>query len=302
LLSVDILTADGDLLHASETTNSDLFWGMRGAGHNFGIVTSFQFKLNDLRPDVARMLLLFSPDRADEVTTFIDQFLEEATRDLFVSLAFMLSPGEAPFPEQLAGQPALAVSLMHFGSEEAAERELESFVELGGWELARARIPYLELQTMFDEANAWGKRFYMKSGFMGEVRPGFVDTCLKAMEGSPREDGADNMVGVWAWGGAIADVDEGATAFSGRTAKYWLGPETIWHHASEDSAHFSWGRSTMEALSSFLSSGNYINDIADSGESLVKAAYGEPKYRRLVDLKRTYDPKNFFSLNQNIRP
>jgi hypothetical protein len=146
---------------------------------------------------------------------------------------------------------------------------------------------------------AWGKRFYMKGGFLAALSEGFVESGLEQVGEAP---GVECGVGLWAQGGAIARVDEGATAFNGRQAPFWLGVEAAWEDPSLDQAHKDWGRATMDALSPFTAEGHYVNDVVEAGDDVARGIYGDAKYDRLVELKRAYDPDNVFRLNQNIRP
>ena len=146
---------------------------------------------------------------------------------------------------------------------------------------------------------AWGKRFCMKGGFLAALSSGFVDIGLEQIAAAP---GDECWVGLWAQGGAIARVADDAMAFTGREAPFWLGVEAAWDDPSLDGAHREWGRVTMDALTPFTAEGHYVNDMMETGDDVARGVYGDAKYDRLVQLKRTYDPDNVFRLNQNIRP
>jgi FAD/FMN-containing dehydrogenase len=154
------------------------------------------------------------------------------------------------------------------------------------------------MQGAGDETFAWGKRFYMKGGFLDDLSDGFLDVAVEHMHRAPGEV----SVGLWAQGGAIARVPDDATAFTGRSAAFWLGVEATWENPSRDHEFVAWSREAWDALKPFTTAGTYVNDLVESREDLARAAYGDAKYERLVELKRTYDPDNVFRLNQNIKP
>jgi FAD/FMN-containing dehydrogenase len=158
---------------------------------------------------------------------------------------------------------------------------------------------YLELQSMNDEAMAWGKRFYMKGAFLADLTDASVAAALSTVEDVP-SPGAS--ITLWAHGGAIARVPEDAMAFTGRGAACWLGVESEWDHPADDDEHVAWARQAMAALEPFTAAGHYVNDMVETGEDVARRVYGAAKYDRLVDLKRRYDPDNVFRLNQNVRP
>jgi len=284
LLSVDIVTADGRMLHVSDDENADLFWGIRGAGANFGVVTSFELKLHPVGPTVTQGFALHPTDRLPKVAALFREFVATAS---------------APFPPAMAGRGYVAVGATHSGSPADAKHALWPLRGLNPVLDTFGPKPYLALQSMNDEAMAWGKRFYMKTGYIDEVSDAALEVCAAQVAVAP---GGDCEVGLWAQGGAIARVAENAMAFTGREAGYWLGIEAFWSDPAEDDAHIAWGRATMAALKPFTRPGNYINDVVESDVSAVRAAYGDEKYERLVALKRAYDPDNAFRLNQNIRP
>ena len=187
----------------------------------------------------------------------------------------------------------------HFGSQEEAEtdlrrlrQELEPLVDTFGAK------NYVSVQKMSDEAMAWGKRFYMKGGFMADLTGEAIDNAVRQVAEAP---GGGELT-LWAQGGAIANLPDDAAAFAGRHAAFWLGIESAWLEPARDGANIAWGRDTMAALKPFTVAGQYVNDVVESGEDVVRGIYGNAKYERLRTLKRAYDPQNVFRLNQNIRP
>jgi FAD/FMN-containing dehydrogenase len=295
--SVELLAADGEVVRASEEENPDLFWGIRGAGPNFGIVTSFEFALHPVGPDVVQGWAAYPIDRAHEMAARFRAFAASAPDDVFASYALMMAGPDDPWAD-LAGQPVVVLGGAHLGSAEAAERDLRPLRD--GRPVHDSIHPktYLTMQGADDETFAWGKRFYMKGGFLDELTDGFLDASLDHMTRAPGEVN----IGLWAQGGAIARLPEEATAFTGRSAAFWVGVESQWTEPERDDEFVAWSREAWDALKPFTTAGTYVNDLVETSEALARAAYGDAKYDRLVALKRAYDPDNVFRLNQNIRP
>jgi hypothetical protein len=295
LLSVDLLTADGRLVHASEEENPDLFWGIRGAGANFGVVTSFEFRLHPIGPQMVHGWTVHPIDRAHELGALFREFSRSAPAEVFSSFALALGGPDDPWP---AGQPVVVLGGAHCGPADAAERELRPLRDGQPLQDTIETKTYLDMQGAGDETFAWGKRFYMKGGFLDELTDEFLDVAVDHMGRAPGEV----SVGLWAQGGGIARVSDDATAFSGRSAAFWLGVESTWEDPSKDDEYVSWSREAWDALKPFTTAGTYVNDLVESSEELARAAYGDAKYERLVELKRAYDPDNVFRLNQNVKP
>jgi FAD/FMN-containing dehydrogenase len=300
LVSVDVVTARGDLLHVSDDENADLFWGMRGAGANFGIATSFEFRLHPIGPMVTAGAVVYPAERVREVAALAREVARSAPRQMSLTIGFAKAGGEPPFAPEMAGKPIVAIGSTHFGDEREADqdlrrmrRELEPLVD------TFATRTYLSVQKLFDDEMAWGKRFYMKGGFMNELSDEAAETCVEQVAAA---SSGDFSIGLWTQGGAISDVAEDATAFMGRGAAFWFDIEALWLEPARDAANIAWARSASAALKLFSTAGHYVNDVVESGEDVVRGIYGDAKYDRLRALKRTYDPDNVFRLNQNIRP
>ena len=297
LLSVDLVTADGRLLYASDEENADLFWGMRGAGPNFGIVTSFRFRVHPLGPAVTQGWVAHPIERAHDVAALYGELATTVPDELWLSLGFGIVGADDPWPD-LVGQPVVTLGVCHCGSEDAAERDLRPVRRNSPVADTIERRSYLAVQSASDETMAWGKRFYMKGGYGNDLTPALVDTCVEQIRAAPGEC----TIGFWAQGGAIGRVPADAMAFTGRDAGHWIGVEAFWEDPAGDEAHVGWGRTAWDALTPYTTAGHYVNDVVETGESVVRAIYGDAKYERLVGLKRTYDPDNVFRLNQNVQP
>jgi FAD/FMN-containing dehydrogenase len=299
LLSVDLVTADGELRHVSDEDDADLFWGLRGAGANFGIATAFEFRLHPIGPNVTTAVVVFPIERAREAAALYRDLARSAPDYMHLALNFANAPGGRAATPGLRGNATVAVGAAHFGEQRDAERDLRRF--RGQIEpLAETVTPstYLAIQQMGDEEMAWGKRFYMKGAFLDELSDAVVDKAAEHVSAAPGEC----SIGLWAQGGVIANVAEGAMAFTGRGAAHWLGAEAFWADKERDGEHVEWGRSAMAALKPFTTAGHYVNDVVEQGDAVVRAIYGDAKYDRLRALKRAHDPDNVFRLNQNIRP
>ena len=293
LRSVELVTADDRVLTVSADEEPELFWGMRGAGANFGVVTSFEFALHDMGPVVTQGFVDFPAERAPEIAARVREYLETAPDEVMVSFGVTFG---APEDGELAGRPIVFVGATHSGRTEEAEDALRPLRDLGPVTDTFRRVNYVALQTSGDEDMAWGKRFYMKGAFLAELSDAFVDAAV-ANATTPL-----GAITLWAHGGAVSRVPEDAMAFTGRSAACWLGVEADWTQPSDDARLIDWGRTTMEALKPFTASGHYVNDVIETGRDVVRGIYGEAKYERLVALKRRFDPDNVFRLNQNIEP
>ena len=299
LISVDLVTADGVLRRVSDEEDPELFWGLRGAGANFGIATAFEFRLHPIGPNVTTAVVVFPIERARDAAALYRDLSRSAPHHMHLGLNFATAPGGRAATQAPRGNATVAVGAAHFGDPKDAERDLGRL--RGQIEpVAETVTPttYLALQKMSDEEMAWGKRFYMKGAFLDEPSDAFADSAAEQVAVAPGEC----SIGLWAQGGAIADVAADATAFSGRGAAHWVGAEVLWVDKGQDHDHIAWGRAAMAAMKPYTTAGNYVNDVVEQGDEVVRAIYGDRTYGRLRDLKRTYDPDNVFRLNQNIRP
>ena len=292
LLSVDLVTVDGRQLRASEEENPDLFWGLRGAGANFGIATAFEFRLHELAWPVTFGALVHPIERAAELAARFRDVVESGPDELWAGF------GMGPDSD---GRPMARVAVLHSGRPEQAMRDLAELRAFGPPLLdSIAPKPHLVPQTMADEEQAWGQRFAMKSAFVRALDDDLVALCVDHLQRAPA--GGESGFSVWAGGGAIARVPEDSTAFTGREGAYWLAAETLWHDADRDDEFRPWARDAIAAAEPWSTEGRYVNDVAETGTDVVRSVYGPAKYERLAALKREWDPDNVFRLNQNIPP
>jgi FAD/FMN-containing dehydrogenase len=299
LLSVALVTADGALRHVTEESDPELFFGIRGAGANFGIATGFEFRLHPIGPKVTTAVVVFPIERAREAAALYRELSRSAPDHMHLGLNFATAPGGRASTASARGNATVAVGVAHFGDPKDVDRDLRALRgHVDPIAETVAQTTYLALQRMSDDEMAWGKRFYMKGAFFDDLPDAAVDLAAAHVSRAPGEC----SIGLWAQGGATANVAEEATAFAGRGAAHWVGAEVFWTDKERDADHITWGRAAMAALKPYTAAGNYVNDIVEQGDDVVRAIYGDAKYERLRALKRKLDPENVFRLNQNIRP
>jgi FAD/FMN-containing dehydrogenase len=299
LRAVELVTADGRLVRASATEEPDLFWGMRGAGWNFGIATAFEFDLQPFGPDLHRGLLTYPATAAREVWEVFRDYAADAPDA--VSLIYGIAPPEAAGDDagSASRDPIVLVSFNHSGRADAVEPDTAG-LRRGPEPLSvtEGSQPYLEVQTAHDLVLGWGRRSFIKGLYSNELRPEALDELVEHVASGP----AEGSFGVTAQGGAIARVDEDATAFAGRTARFDLSADATWDDPAEDEANRGWVRRAMAIVEPDAIEGRYANENADVGPAETRVIYGEAKVARLAGLKRTWDPDNVFRLNHNVEP
>ena len=290
LLSVELVTADGRLVRASDDEHPELFWGLRGAGANFGIATSFEFRLHPLDHAITFGGVTHPLDRARELAALWRDLAENGPDELFLSFGTDNEKGGNAY-----------VTALHSGSVAQAERDLAELRAYGP-PVTDTIAPraYLETQGLYDEPHGWGHRFYMKSAFLPALPDEAVDVCVDYATQAP--EGTESSFSTWAWGRRIAETPEDGTAFTGRGAAAWIAAEALWDDPALDDECRTWARDALGDLAPFASDGRYVNDVVELGADVPRMIYGEEKYERLVALKREWDPDNVFRLNQNIQP
>jgi len=289
LISADVVTADGEVLVASPTEHPDLFWGLRGGGGNFGIVTSFEFRLHSVGTVLGGMLV-HSAERARDVLRFYRDFTQSAPDALTVFAGLMTSP---------EGAPIVGLVACYNGPIEEGERALRPLREFGP-PLADmiAPMPYVKQQSMLDEAFPPGLQVYWRSDFLKSLSDDVLDTLI---EHFGRVTSPLSAVLLEQFGGAVRRVPQEDTAFVHRDADYNLAIISRWTDPAGADPHVAWARALHAAVRPF-SRGVYVNYLGEEGQDRVRAAYGPTLYARLAALKKKYDPTNFFRLNQNIQP
>ena len=301
LLSAEVVTAGGEVVRASEEENAGLFWGIRGGGGNFGIVTSFEYQLHPVGPTVLAGLLVYSLEEAPEAIRFYRDFVAGAPDELGSAVVLRLAP-PAPFiPEALHGKPVCAILVCYAGEIEAGEQLLQP-LRAHGRPLAD-RIgpkPYVAFQSMLDKGQPAGNYYYSKSEYLTALGDETIATTLAhgATISSP-----ETRVAIMQLGGAASRIDDMATATGHRDAGFVFAINNGWSDPADNERQVQWARDFWRAIRPFSTGGTYVNFLSEGeGQQRVRAAYGPEKYERLVALKQKYDPENLFHLNQNIKP
>ncbi len=299
LLSADVVTADGEFLTASLTENPDLFWGLRGGGGNFGIVTSFEFQVHQAGTVLAG-LVLHPASKGRELLRFWREYEKTAPEEMSNGAILFNAPPEMPLPEVLRCGPIASVGGVWVGPMEAGEKALRPLREFG---LPAADIyqpmPYSAAQGMADFLWPKGLYSYWKSSFLKSLSDGAIDTMLDFYAKAP--SWRTVVVVEHDGDGAFSRVAADATAFGDRNWPYNIVVTTMWTDTAESEANIRWAREFWQAMQPFLADAAYVNYLGEVNEEGVRAAYGL-KYERLAALKAKYDPTNFFSMNQNIKP
>ncbi|WP_354146600.1 FAD-binding oxidoreductase [Arthrobacter sp. 754] len=299
LISVDLVTADGELVTASEDQNADLFWGVRGGGGNFGIVTEFEFRLVPVGPSVMAGPVFWPMEDAPEVLRFYRDWLADCPDELMTVAVQRRAPALPIVPPELVGRRVLAIVSCYAGSVEDGERVMQPMKDFGSPVLDFCRPkPFLEHQRTFDPSFPHGWSYYVRSCDIATLSDEVIGIVA---EYGMRITSPVTSVALWQMGGAVGRIDNAATAFNGRNAGFTFNINGNSKTAEGFDAERQWARDYWSALAPHHTS-VYVNFLMEEGEERVRQAYGAAKYERLKSLKRKYDPTNFFSLNQNIRP
>ena len=297
LIAVELVTAEGEQLRASATENPDLFWALHGGGGNFGVATTFEFRLHRVGPIVLAGLMLWPGQRGREVLDAMREAMDDAPDELALAVVYLTGPPEQFVPPDLQGQLCCAGVVFWAGESPDGEkyarrfRELEPAVDLVG------PMPYSEFQCMIDDPP--GLRNYWTADYLDELSDEAIDVFASHSERMPVPSACQSIM--FPWGGEIARVSTDDTPMAQRDARWVAHPFVLWESADQDDRHMAWGRGISADLKRFSTGGVYLNFIGDEGQDRVRAAFGD-NYDRLAQIKARYDADNFFRLNQNIRP
>ncbi len=299
LLSADVVTADGSQVHASETENPDLFWGLRGGGGNFGIVTGFQFQLHPVGPNVLSGLIVFPFAQAKEVLTQFARFSETMPDELNVWMVARKAPPLPFLPEAVHGKEIIALALCHAGDPAEGAKLIEPLRGFGTAHGEHVGVqPYSDWQQAFDPLLTPGARNYWKSHNFAQLSDGVIDTILEYAAKLPSPQ-CEIFIGTI--GGQTSRMAPQAMAYSSREANYVMNVHGRWDSAADDERCIAWAREFFAKSQPFASGGAYINFLTQEESDRIAFAYGAT-YNRLVEIKKKYDPTNFFRMNQNIKP
>jgi FAD/FMN-containing dehydrogenase len=299
LRSAELVTADGEVVGASEVENPDLFWALRGGGGNFGVVTEFEFDLHPFGPEALGGLILHRLDDAPDVLRFSRDFMETAPDKLTVFETFMTAPPEAPFPAELQGKPVLGLGVLYAGPVAEGEKVLRPLREFGRPALdIVGSMPTVAIQQMLDPTSPHGMRNYSRSHWLGELPDAAIDELVRRHAAVPSPM---SLVINGRMGGAVERVSREATAFGHRDANRLLLAVSAWWEGDDDE-QIDWCRGIFDAMSPYSTGGVYMNFVEDEGDHRVRAGYADDIWLKLVAAKRRWDPDNVFHLNPNIQP
>jgi FAD/FMN-containing dehydrogenase len=299
LVSVDLVTADGEFVKASEDEHADLFWGIRGGGGNFGIVTDFEFRLNRLGPQVFAGPVFWAMEDAPELLRFYRDWIADCPDELMTIVVQRKAPALPVVPPELVGKHVVLVAACYAGPVEDGERVLRPLKQFGSpvLDLCMPK-PFVAHQKLLDPGFRHGCWYYVRSCDVAELSDDIIDIMVEHGRGisSPI-----TSVALWQMGGAVARVGPNETAFGGRDVGFTFNINGNSETGDGFEAERQWARDYWSALEPYHTS-VYVNFLMEEGEERVRQAYGAEKFDRLKALKRTYDPTNFFRLNQNITP
>jgi FAD/FMN-containing dehydrogenase len=299
LISAEIVTADARLVRASDNENQDLFWALRGGGGNFGVVTSFEFKLHPLGPEVLSGLVVHPFDKAGELLSEFRRIAKEAPDELTTWIVMRKAPPLPFLPAEWHGKEVLIFAACYSGDIKEGEKAMKGLRALGKPIVdVISPHPFTGWQAAFDPLLTPGARNYWKSHDFTDLSDAAINVVLDAVRTLPSPECEVFIAHV---GGAMARVASDATAWPNRNAHFIMNVHTRWRDRAQDQACVAWARRLFDAAAPFASGSVYVNFMPDDEGDRVEKAYGT-NYGRLVDIKRRYDPDNLFRMNQNIRP
>ena len=300
LISVDVVTADGHLVTASESENEDLFWGIRGGSSNFGVVTRYEFRLHPVGPVVLAGMILHPIAAAAERLRAWRDYVEQAPEDLSTSAAIFNAPPGPFIPDELHGKPVLGMLVMYTGDPDAGADVVRPIREIGPPAVDMIEpMPYTAFQEILDPTAPWGTHVYNSGEHLRELTDDAIDTFVSH---ASRVDTPLSQAIMFRHGGAVSRVPDDAMAAGHRDAAYLMHPIAVWEDPADSARHIAWCRDLCEAMRPHTTGGVYLNMIMEESGDRVRAGYGSAKYERLVTLKDKYDPENLFSVNSNIKP
>ncbi len=303
LIGADVVAADGRVLTVDEQNHPDLLWALRGGGGNFGVVTSFEFRLHPIGPEVWIPLVMYPAESAPKVLRFFREFMAQAPDELMVIAVFWNTPHGEPIPEGARNVPTLVLLGCYSGPLGQGEAAIAPLRTLGT-PLAdlSGPMPYVEAQRqIFDPDYPDGRRYYWRSIYL----PALDDEVIAALAGhAARRPSPISSLDIWGLGGAMARMPLSASAFAGRDAPFLLGIEANWDDPGQDDDNIAWAREVYRDMARrFPAGGTYLNfpGFGEEGEALLRGSFGE-NFARLQEVKARYDPTNLFRSNFNITP
>lgn len=299
LIEAEVVTAAGQILKASETENSDLFWGIRGGGGNFGVVSSFKYRLHPVGPEVLSGLIVHPMADAKKLLEFYREFTKTTPDDVTVWVVMRKAPPLPFLPEEWHGKEVLVFAVVCAGDATSCGEAIKPLREFGN-PIADVigMNPFAGFQQAFDPLLTPGMRNYWKSHDFNDLPDGLIDEIIQSVGKLPS---GHCEIFIGQMGGATSRVAAEATAYRDRNVRFIMNVHGRWETPEEDKSGTSWARDIFNAATPYSTGGVYVNFMTAEESDRVKAAYG-PSYERLLELKRKYDPTNLFCMNQNIKP
>jgi FAD/FMN-containing dehydrogenase len=297
LLGADVVTAEGRLVHASATENTDLFWALRGGGWDMGVVVSFEYQAYPLGPDVFLVFTIYPRDEGKQVFQRYREAYEAAPREAAPLAVCWTFPEAEMFPREYWGQQFVAVAGAYVGPVEEGEKAMQPFRELGTVLVDMSGpAPWLQVQTMFDEDYPKGRRYFWKSSYLADLTDEVLDVLLELSDARPSPL---TSIDVWSLGGALTEVSTDESPLGHRHAPYAIGVESNWEDPAADEANIRFAREAIEKLRPFSTGGSYMNFEDPDDPRATAASYGDA-LGRLQAVKQKYDPENLFRSRRGL--
>jgi hypothetical protein len=303
VMSADVVTADGRLLHASGAENTDLYWALRGGGGNFGIVVCFQFRLQPIEATLMFCAAIYPETRAAELLPLWRDYMNAAPKQVSSLAEFSTIPDDPEYPEDARGLRVLALAAVYDGPADEGEAVTAPLRSFGAPLLDfSAKMPYRTIQALYDPLYPKGRdRSYFRSLYLPNLGQQEINAIVGGLADRPSEM---TYASVWYFGEVVRGVPAHATAFGDRTQPWLFSIDAIWSKPEDDETNVGWVRQLLSTIRPFSNGRLYLNFLAsDEGETkIVREGIGADTYQRLVSIKSKYDPTNFFRMNQNIPP
>lgn len=300
LVAVEVVTADGRVLRASEKENSDLFWGIRGGGGNFGVVTNFEYKLYPTGPDVMAGAIAWRADSAAQVLEMCRAVMEQAPPELVCVAALRLAPPAPWLAKDVHGKPIVALFVCHTGPLDEGEKLVAPIKAFGApvGDIVQRRT-YVSQQSLLDATQPKGRRYYWKSEYLRRLEPDLLSTMLEHAKtiASPH-----SAIILFPLDGALNRLPEDHSAVGNRDTAWVLNITASWEKTEDDNTNIEWARTGWRDMRRFSTGGTYVNFLTEEeSDDRIRAAYGK-NYKRLAEIKSKWDPDNLFCMNKNIPP
>jgi FAD/FMN-containing dehydrogenase len=298
--SMEVVTAEGRVVRASEQENADLFWGLRGGGGNFGVATGFNYKLYPIGPEIIAGAIAWRADSASEILDMCRTVMEKAPPELVCVAALRMAPPAPWLNKEVHGKPIVALFVCHSGNISEGEKLVAPIKAFGSpvGDIVQRR-PYISQQSLLDATQPKGRRYYWKSEYLPKLEPDLLAATIRHAQAivSPH-----SAIILFPLEGALNRLAEDHSAVGNRNTAWVLNITASWEKAEDDKANIEWARAAWRDMRGFSTGGTYVNFLTEEeGDERIHAAYGS-NYARLVELKSKWDPGNLFCMNKNIRP